>query len=150
MLKKAIKWNKKVISVRKKLLNEQKWKVRAQSYAVYMYERNKKELLTGFEPVTSSLPRMRSTDWATAAYMWTRLLLFSVALMSPCSRHNRYITTKVFIWQVLFYKMFEKMKQFFCVDTLGFSCYIYQRSDTGFVGSVCDIGVWLSLARALP
>ena len=28
----------------------------------------KKELQTGFEPVTSSLPRMRSTSWATAAF----------------------------------------------------------------------------------
>ena len=26
------------------------------------------ELLTGFEPVTSSLPRTRSTNWAIAAY----------------------------------------------------------------------------------
>ena len=32
----------------------------------------KKELQTGFEPVTSSLPRMRSTSWATAAFILKR------------------------------------------------------------------------------
>ena len=64
-----------------------------------IYNQGLKELMTGIEPVTSALPRRRSTDWATSALSYPAFLPLTVD----------YITRRLSCCQHLFSNFFKKL-----------------------------------------